>query len=88
MLGYGYLKIGSDSVQYRLDKYGNPLSVLGFGCMRFQRRAGSIDMAEAEREIMLAYENGVNYYEIYVMNTDGSNLRMLELPQPSQTPYG
>ena len=31
--------------------------------------------------------NGVNYYEIYVMNTDGSNLRMLELPQPSQTPY-
>lgn len=25
--------------------------------------------------------NGVNYYEIYVMNTDGSDLKLLELPQ-------
>ena len=50
-------------MQYRSDKYGNQLSVLGFGCMRFQRKAGVIDMEEAEREIMLAYENGVNYYD-------------------------
>ena len=50
-------------MQYRKDKYGNELSVLGFGCMRFQRKAGMIDMAEAEREILLAYENGVNYYD-------------------------
>jgi len=50
-------------MQYRNDKYGNPLSVLGFGCMRFQRKAGAIDMAEAEKEIMLAYENGVNYFD-------------------------
>ena len=50
-------------MQYRNDKYGNPLSVLGFGCMRFQRKGGAIDLAEAEREIMLAYENGVNYYD-------------------------
>ena len=50
-------------MQYRKDKYGNELSVLGFGCMRFQRRAGAIDMEEAEREIMLAYENGVNYFD-------------------------
>ena len=56
-------------MQYRSDKYGNQLSVLGFGCMRFQRKAGAIDMAEAEREIMTAYRNGVNYYDtayIYV----------------------
>lgn len=32
--------------------------------------------------------DGVNYFEIYVMNTDGSDLRMLELPTPSRTPYG
>ena len=50
-------------MQYRNDKYGNPLSVLGFGCMRFQRKGGAIDLAEAEREIMLAYENGVNYFD-------------------------
>ena len=50
-------------MQYRLDKYGNRLSVLGFGCMRFQRRAGAIDLKEAEREIMTAYRGGVNYYD-------------------------
>ena len=50
-------------MHYRKDKYGNSLSVLGFGCMRFQRKAGVIDMAEAERELLLAYENGVNYYD-------------------------
>ena len=50
-------------MNYRLDKYGNQLSVLGFGCMRFQRKMGRIDLEEAEREIMLAYENGVNYYD-------------------------
>ena len=50
-------------MNYRTDKYGNKLSILGFGCMRFQRKAGAIDMAEAEREIMLAYKNGVNYFD-------------------------
>ena len=56
-------------MQYRTDKYGNKLSILGFGCMRFQRKAGMIDMAEAEREIMAAYHGGVNYFDtayIYV----------------------
>ena len=45
-------------MNYRLDKYGNKLSVLGFGCMRFQRKMGRIDLEEAERGILLAYENG------------------------------
>ena len=50
-------------MNYRTDKYGNKLSILGFGCMRFQRKGGGIDFAEAEKEIMLAYENGVNYFD-------------------------
>jgi len=50
-------------MNYRLDKYGNKLSILGFGCMRFQRKLGRIDIEEAERELLLAYENGVNYYD-------------------------
>ena len=50
-------------MKYRLDKYGNELSALGFGCMRFPRKFGVTDMAETEREIMTAYENGVNYYD-------------------------
>lgn len=50
-------------MNYRLDKYGNKLSILGFGCMRFQQKMGKIDIAEAEREIMAAYNAGVNYYD-------------------------
>ena len=50
-------------MQYRKDKYGNEISALGFGCMRFQRSGGSIDMAEAEREIMAAIDAGVNYFD-------------------------
>ena len=50
-------------MQYRKDKYGNSLSVLGFGCMRFQQKRGKIDLEEAEREILLAIENGVNYFD-------------------------
>lgn len=60
-------------MQYRTDKYGNKLSVLGFGCMRFQRKAGAIDMAEAEREIMLAYQNGVNYYDTAYIYLDSES---------------
>ena len=50
-------------MNYRTDKYGNELSVLGFGCMRFPTKAGRIDMAETEAQIMTAIENGVNYFD-------------------------
>lgn len=50
-------------MQYRKDKYGDELSLLGFGCMRFSRKNGKIDAAEAEREIMEAFGAGVNYYD-------------------------
>ena len=39
-------------MQYRLDKYGNKISVLGYGCMRFTKTAGAIDMDKAEKELM------------------------------------
>ena len=50
-------------MNYRQDKYGNPISILGFGCMRFTQNMGRIDVKKAEREIMTAYEAGVNYYD-------------------------
>ena len=50
-------------MNYRLDKYGNKLSILGFGCMRFQRKMGAIDMEKAEKQIMLAIRGGVNYFD-------------------------
>lgn len=31
-------------MKYREDKYGNKLSVLGFGCMRFKKKVGRIQM--------------------------------------------
>ena len=50
-------------MQYRVDKYGNELSVLGYGCMRFTRKGSGIDLDKAEKEIMAAYEAGVNYFD-------------------------
>ena len=50
-------------MQYRQDRRNEPISLLGFGCMRFPRKNGSIDMAETEREILRAVELGVNYFD-------------------------
>ena len=50
-------------MQYRLDRYGNQISQLGYGCMRFSRKGNAIDYEKAEREVMLAIGNGVNYFD-------------------------
>lgn len=50
-------------MKYRTDKYGNKLSILGYGCMRFTQKYGKIDLKKAEEEILTAYKAGVNYYD-------------------------
>ncbi len=50
-------------MQYRNDKYGTPLSILGYGCMRFTRKGNGIDIDKAEQELMTAYRAGVNYFD-------------------------
>ena len=50
-------------MNYRKDRYGSDISILGFGCMRFPRSMGRIDMAETEREIVAAVEAGINYFD-------------------------
>lgn len=50
-------------MNYRTDRYGNQLSILGFGCMRFPKKLGMIDMEETEAEIMTAFHGGVNYFD-------------------------
>ena len=50
-------------MNYRPDKYGKELSILGFGCMRFPKKNGKIDIEATERQIMLAYKSGVNYFD-------------------------
>lgn len=52
-----------NSMNYRKDRYGNEISILGYGCMRFTQSGGKIDMEKAEREIMTAFKAGVNYYD-------------------------
>ena len=50
-------------MNYRKDKYGNDVSILGFGCMRFPRTMGAINMKETEQQILSAVENGVSYFD-------------------------
>ena len=50
-------------MQYRLDKYGNELSALGFGCLRFPQKNRRIDMDATRAQIALAVEQGVNYFD-------------------------
>ena len=46
-----------------MNSTGDTLSALGYGCMRFPLKNGRIDEAAAERQILLAVEKGVNYFD-------------------------
>ena len=50
-------------MQYRKDRQGNHISILGYGCMRFSRKGAGIDFDKAEAEILHAIELGVNYFD-------------------------
>jgi predicted aldo/keto reductase-like oxidoreductase len=50
-------------MNYRKDKKGNDLSILGYGCMRFTKKGSSIDIDKAEKEVMEAINSGVNYFD-------------------------
>lgn len=45
-------------MQYRRD-----ISILGYGCMRFTQKGNKIDLEKAEKEVLRAFELGVNYYD-------------------------
>ncbi len=48
---------------YRKDRYGQSVSQLGYGCMRFTRKGPAIDYEKAKQELMLAIRSGVNYLD-------------------------
>lgn len=50
-------------MKYRKDKKGNKISILGYGCMRFNKKNGSTIIDKAEKEVMEAINNGVNYFD-------------------------
>ncbi len=50
-------------MEYRKDRKGNEISALGYGCMRFTKKGGNVDLEKAEREVLAAIEAGVNYLD-------------------------
>ncbi len=50
-------------MEYRKNKKGENISLLGYGCMRFTTKAGRIDIDKAQEEILAAYNAGVNYFD-------------------------
>ena len=65
-------------MNYRTDKYGNELSILGFGCMRFPQSGGRTDIAATERLIRSAVAAGVNYFDTAYIYT-GSEAALGEI---------
>ncbi len=66
------------NMQYRKDKHGKDISLLGYGCMRFTTKAGRIDLDKAEKEILAAVEAGVNYFDTAYIYT-GSEAALGEI---------
>jgi predicted aldo/keto reductase-like oxidoreductase len=51
-------------MQYRRDrKTGDGLSALGYGCMRFPRSLGQVDLRRTEGLVAAAVAGGVNYFD-------------------------
>ena len=50
-------------MQYRKDKKGNDISLLGYGCLRFTKKGTRIDIEKTEKEILEAIQSGVNYFD-------------------------
>lgn len=51
-------------MQYRENpKNHQPLSILGYGCLRFSKKGNAIDQQKAEQEMQLAIKRGVNYFD-------------------------
>ena len=41
-------------MEYREDRKGQRLSILGYGCMRFTKNGSAVDLDKAEQELMYA----------------------------------
>ena len=51
-------------MQYRkIPKTGEELSVLGYGCMRFPENKSKIDEKRAKKQLFMALDKGVNYFD-------------------------
>ena len=78
-----FIQTYDHTMNYRKDKYGNDISVLGYGCMRFTQKGGKTDFKKAEEEIMEAYRMGVNYYDTAYIYT-GSEATLGKILEKNQ----
>ncbi len=70
-------------MEYRKNRNGESISILGYGCMRFTTNGRGIDIDKAEKEIMAAFERGVNYFDTaYVYS--GSEAALGEILERNQ----
>jgi predicted aldo/keto reductase-like oxidoreductase len=51
----------------KIEKTGDELSLLGYGCMRYPRKNGRINEERTEKQIITAIKNGVNYFDTAYM---------------------
>ncbi len=65
-------------MNYRKNKKGEDISILGYGCMRFTRKGNAIDLDKAEKEVMEAVNSGVNYFDTAYIYT-GSEVALGEI---------
>jgi predicted aldo/keto reductase-like oxidoreductase len=56
-----------------VPKNGDKLSVLGYGCMRLPVRMQSINQKLAEKQILYALDQGVNYFDTAVPYHNGES---------------
>ena len=57
----------------KVPKNGDKLSVLGYGCMRLPVRMQSINQKLAEKQILYALDQGVNYFDTAVPYHNGKS---------------
>ena len=50
-------------MQYRTMRDGTKVSILGYGCMRFTKVNGKIDLEKAEKEVLAGIRCGINYFD-------------------------
>ena len=47
-------------MQYREDKHGNKLSILGYGCMRYPQKDNKSRLDKTEQELLAGSRQAVN----------------------------
>lgn len=61
----------------KMTKTGDELSILGYGCMRFPTKNGSIDVEKTEEQLCYAISQGVNYIDTAFPYHGGSSETVL-----------